>query len=564
MRNYMRYLCIILSLGLSISLFSACSDQGTESNQDSSLVNSDVNSEEIASSETQNTFDDEIDTDTWYEYESEYIEDNAFSEDDDFIATINVKNNESPAMTDYLGLNGIYHGYMYLKDSDNRVYTEEQAALEYSRIKQMGLKNVRSYYYSGYAYENGAWNWESGNMLGFYRWAKDMQNADIDICLNAGWQLLSLTNSSQKPFALPGVFVDGDLNTTLKNYSAWMVESLKQFRAHGINNIKYLMMFTEPEEFPRNQTCLNDEVEDLSDPAFDNWLAAVKALDAGLKAANMRSNYKLVGPNSTGYTITKNGIYVNPMFVQAVNYANDYIDIFSNHSYLYQNEDPTNDVAELIVDPQWKDHADYAKEHTGKDFWCDEYNVAFGNDYIGTKSNPWYALHIGITMAVGMRSGVKNQILWTIADQQWPDNHTYNDDGFENGIQKHGILPSLFESTIPKVSYYGVSLLTKYFGKGDVYFTDYDYVYSGSEKNEDGWSVFAVNMDPLEGIETTINFEKSIGSKVLYRHLYSVNDQKTTAEAKLIGIDKVVFGDGVSFTDELPPACIAVYTTERY
>ena len=156
-------------------------------------------------------------------------------------------------------------------------------------------------------------------------------------------------------------------------------------------------------------------------------------------------------------------------------------------------------------------------------------------------------------------------MMWTLADQQWPNNFTNSDDGFINGIQSHGVLPSLFITSVPEVSYSGVSLLTKYFGNyAAVYGTESFFVHSGAQKDDKGnWSLLAVNMELADEVEVTFEFEKSVGHTVFYRHLYNANEQYATDEAKLIGIDKVIVSDGNNLVDILPPGSMAVYTTVR-
>lgn len=585
MRNiYLSFFALALCLVLVFCTLSACSKSEPDNNssETSSLDSTDNVSSNNEVDQNQNGENESVpltSTDDYFDYNNNNdYEDSEVSEDGTLSDCINIKNASTPVMTDYLGLNAIYHGYMYIPDSDGRMYTEKQALTEYSRVKQMGLDTVRTYYGSEFAYNSvtDSLNFESDAMKGFYRWLKEMQDAGIDISLNAAWSIKGLFDNSHWA-SWDGLFVENDINATAKNYTDWMVESLKQFRARGINNVKYLIMFTEPDVGGfRYKDRSDSDIEDLVEPDFDEWLIAVKALDGGLKAANMRSDYKMVGPNSTGYTITKSGSYINPMFYQAIKHANDYIDIYSNHAYLNNIPDATADVVSLITDVQWKEFADYTKSITGKDYWIDEYNVAFGaqDALYQSRLSPWQALHHAVSLSKGMNMGIKNQMMWTLADQQWPNNHTGqgvndNPNNFLNGVQCHGILPCLFETSIPRISYYGISLLTKYFGNnGTVYETvtdDMTYTYGGAQQGKDGvWSILAVNMELTDDVKMSFEFEKGIGRTVFYRHLYNANSQVATVDAKLIGIDKVIVSDGNAFIDNIPSGCIAVYTTKKY
>ena len=571
MRNsYIRFISFIVCFVLIICAFSACKNSDTDTSTSSVGTSSDVqdviDDSDNVSSENEEVFSDEAILEDDY-YEDDYYEDEETETLDNYTDEILIKNGSEPIMTNYLGLNAIYHGYMYIPDETGRMYNEKQTTLEYSRIKQMGMHTVRTYYDSKYAYDaaSDSWNWESEEMKGFYRWAKDMAEMDIDISLNTHWSIGGLTQWDSFYAKWHGLFVEGDKEATVKNHTNWMVESLKQFRAHGVNNIEYLFLLTEPGKGGTGRTIPDKNIEDIPEVNFDDWLMVVKSLDEGLKSAEMRSDYKFVGPNSVRYLITANST-LSPMFYQAITQANDYIDIYSNHTYLLLPS-AISDVVPELIDMQWKQFADYTKEKTGKDFWIDEYNVAFGEQsQIGeTRKSPWQALQHAVALSCGMNIGVKNQMMWTLADQQWPNIFTNSDDGFINGVQAHGVLPSLFETSVPQISYYGVSLLTKYFGNyATVYGTESLFIHSGAQKDDKGnWSLLAVNMELADEVEVTFEFEKSVGHTVFYRHLYNANEQYATAEAKLIGIDKVVVSDGNSLVDILPPGSMAVYTTVR-
>lgn len=577
-KQLVRIVCVLLTLALSLGAFAAC--KGSEDTAKKKKKKKSSKTETTSSESYLSEGDDDLlieeeypeeeeEDDLWEDEEPEEEEEEPEEEFEGVYDTVQIQNGSDPILKNYMGLTGIYQCFTYIPDGQGRNYTEEQAAIEYNRVKAMKLDNVRTYYSPIYAYENGAFNFESDAMKGIYRWAKEMAAANVDIQLNTGWNVKTLRLESIHGFSLPGVFVKDNFDASLRNYGDWMVQSLNAFRAHGVNNIKYLIMFTEPEEFPRHQILPDQKLEDLSDPAFEDWFAASKALDAALKTAGIRSNYKLVGPNSTGTTYTADGIYVNPLFSQAVRFADDYIDIYSNHTYLWSTQDQTADTVATLVDPAWRDHAAYAKTRTGKECWVDEYNIIFDKNVNGighARQQTWFALHHAVALATGIQCGIQNQVLWTIADQQWPDSNS-NDvqNEFFNGVQCHGVLPSMFQSTVPYISYYGISLLTRYFGNNaTAYNTTATNLYSAAQVDENGTlSVLAVNMDPVENTKVTVEFEKNVGHTVLYRHLYDTNNQVATADAKLIGIDKVIHCYGESFTDIVPPGSMAVYTTTK-
>lgn len=557
-----RFICIVLLFSLSIST-AGCKSAGEEEDGPSSSDVSSINDGADSSSEPteQPTTPSEDIVDTSENVGEEYEE---YDDGSILYSTVNIQNGSTPIIDDFFGLNAIYQGYTFMDDFKGRKYTERQAKTELDRIGQMGMKMVRSYYGSKYAYDakTGGFNWESSDMTAFYRYLRELQDRDIEVGINAGWSLDSYAYGEGWDVS-SGVYVEGDFEKTCRNYTSWMIESLKQFKAHGCYNVKYLFLFTEPGEYPGGVT-VDSDISELTDPAFDEWLAFVKALDGGLKSENMRSQYKFVGPNETNFTEAMNGTHFRPMFYQAIHQANDYIDIYSHHIYVHM-DDIVDDSATYYADYYWRERAAYAKEMTGKPFWIDEFNIRdySKSQWIGDATKePLHAVQHAAILSQAMDMGIQNLILWTVADQQWPNNVSYSNDGFVNGVQCHGVLPSLFETSIPKVSYYGISLLTKYFGEGKIFKTTSDGVYAACQQGNDGnWTIMAVNLNYFESEDVTFNFEKSLGGKTFYRHIYNSTTQVATAAAKLIGADKKIKISGTSLNDIIPPCSFAIYTT---
>lgn len=567
MRNsQIRLLCMLLCFTLSISLIGCHSKPADNS---SSTEQHPSQSETINdSSEQSNTSSDATESIDDTPLETTPFEDFEDYEDVSTVACpIYINNLSKPVSKGFMGLNGLYNGYTYIHDDFDRHYTEEQAQIEFDRIAAMGVANVRTHYTSEYSYDGaGGWNWESDDMKAFYRWLKEMQKRDISISLHAGQGLQGMyTESHWAPWY--GLYVKNDEKATIKNYSAWMVESLKQFRAHGINNIDHLILFTEPTALPWNPVLPEGaaKARDM-DENIDRWLDTSKALHDALTKAGIRSDYKLVGPNDHNRAQNPDGSYMTPMFYHSVLEANDYIDIFSCHSY-FDLTDLTSDVVGDLYDVLISDRVDHVRANGNQAFWIDETNVRLAgstNNAIETASTPWHALHWGVLFSKVMNGGVQNAIMWSLVDQQWPDNVTYNNDGFVNGVQRCGILPSMFESSLPRTSYYGCSLLTKYFGNNaevyDAHCIDFG-LYAGAQRDENGeYSILVTNMD-LEERDISLEFDKNIGKKTFYRHLFDMSQTYYGRSAKLIPADRAIKTSGSRMVDTIPSNCIAVYTT---
>ncbi len=565
--NLQKFFSLLLIV---IMIFSVVGCRKNEDNKDNLSSESTpqselVSSEEQTASEENDEFDDS-------DFEEDVFEDVWVDEEENTfdINLITIDNASSPIHKNFLGINGLYNCFPYMERTEGRTYTEKQAQREMELVKKMDVKMVRSFYSSLYSYdeEKGLYNWESADMKAVYRFMKELQEADIEIGLNAGWQLVTKSSAQLDPYA--GIIVKDDLQKTAENYAEWMKNSLLQFRAHGINNVTSLFLFTEPGGFNSLKNKDPDQfssvsVKEIEDPNFELWLTLVKALDSELKSEGIRKDYLFVGPNEAHtYESWVDGTYYLPMFYQALTKANDYIDVFSHHNYLPIG-DITTDVAAEQVELYWRERADLTKELTGKRFWIDEFNVrAKASDSAGgiSMDDPWEAMQVAIITARSMNIGVQNLFLWSLASQNWNGNGS-SADHWVNGVHCTGLIPSLYLSATPHESYYGVSLLNRYFGDGDVYSVDEGWMHSACQKDKDGnWSIVVVNTD-TENVNFKVDFTKQIGNKTFYRYVYNTVTQTKTENAVPIGADLAIKTTDSYFYDTIPPASFAVYTTKK-
>lgn len=462
--------------------------------------------------------------------------------------------NNNPLNTGFLGFNAIYHAFPYMPDKYGRQYTEAQAKLELDRLAAMGINTVRSHYTSEWAWDaaKNKWDWDSPKMTGFWRCLSELQDRNIDIGLAALWSLASLeTDGAAIPS--PGIYVPNDLDKTMKNYGDFMVETLKQAKARGYNNIKYLFMFTEPHNTHLNKTTWQPD----NPRSFALYSKAVRALDKALRDAGIRQQYKLVGPNDN--VADPYSYFLD----HAVKDLNDCIDIYANHASYAKADDLFLDSYHAQMMERYPSRLELIKD-TGKPFWIDEINVSVYRATVAGQiaSNPWSATQLAAIYTASMNLGIQNLFIWTVCDQLWPDNVTTSSDGFTNGLQKLGALPSLFESSVPRPMYYGLSLLTKYTGKGTTYkgVSQEDGVYIASIQRSDGnWTVIVTNAGYFE-VDFTVEFEKTI-QKTLYRHVYNPNTVKPTTAARIHPSDKTFNNVRLRFSDTIGGGEIAVYTS---
>ena len=481
---------------------------------------------------------------------------------------------------DFLGLNATYHCYTYINDEYGRNYTEEQAQLEFNRLQNMGVKIARTYYNHEYAYNSttGEFDWESDDMKAVYKWMKEMQKRDISVALNTGWSLRgSYIENYYAPWS--GCYVEDDLETTAKNHANFISDSLDQFRAHGINNVDYLVMFTEPGGGADTNTdwseLENYYLEDSYnfDPNVDRWLTCSSAIHNKLVEKGTRNLYQTVGPNCSNHVVSKNpDTRMSPLYYFALKYASDYIDIYSAHRYPHVPDIENDTITSVVKAMRFDEMIDKA-HNLGKKFWFDETNIrgesaGYNNRFIYDENGQPFAdipsegMHATSYFAHSMNQGVQNLMWWYIFDQQWPNNTTNNTDAFWNGMHCWGVVPSLLRTDIPQTSYYAISLLTKYFGNNaKVYGTESADYNVGVQQDKNGeWSICLANFaDQAEYIQ--VNFDKNIGNQKFYRHVYYEKGTVKTPEAKIIPADISITTSGDSLNDKIPANCTVVYTT---
>ena len=230
--------------------------------------------------------------------------------------------NSIPFQENFRGNGAVYHGYAGLPDERGRVYSEELCELEAKRVADMRLKIARTFY-QWYAYnkQTRKWDWNNTAMKAFYRWCERMKKADTEIMLSIGWWLPSdLTIGSFH--GRSRFYVEDDWDATVQNYAKWVSEEVHQIiELRGFTNIKYLVLFTEP-----NNRSGNPEIPKRHH--FDLWKDCAVAVDKQLKADGRRHLVKLVGPN-----VASLENFHSDMLDWFLENAFDTVDIISAHSY---------------------------------------------------------------------------------------------------------------------------------------------------------------------------------------------------------------------------------------
>lgn len=237
---------------------------------------------------------------------------------------------------------------------------------------------------------------------------------------------------------------------------------------------------------------------------------------------------------------------------------------FSNYYDGWYLSDTAGGLPEPYYD--WQKWVDTAMRYipgddNSKPYCFDEYNICYDRD----NSRKTLGAELVSAAVSLMNSGVRCSMLWTLFDQQWPDNHTFNADSFIDGDHRCGLMPNLRFSEVPHSAYYAFSLLSRYVdGRGTA-------VYKGIGENgtegtmsvsPDGEiTIVTVNTNDCEA-QFTLSFENSLGCS-LKRHRFDPQTIVCDADAALIKADKTFNCINTVLCDSIAPYGVNIYTTHR-
>ena len=554
----LRLICLIVALTLSVASLGACSKKEPDKNDSSA-----PSSSEVESSEPEDIIDesepyDEV-VDDYDEWEDEYFEDEEYldgiynDEGDELrLDTVNIQNSK-PITNTFMGNGaGVYCAYNFLEYFQVGLPIKEKfVEKEFERFQNMGIYQVRSKldYKWFFDEDKQAWDFNSKNAKAVYQWLDLTKKYDIEVMFNP-WSFAWIENlelpANQMPNPDTEYLRTDSFEENSKRWCNVTAEFYKNLYARGYNNVKYLMVFTEP---------LNTHTDENS---AQHYVDNLKRLHTTLKNYGLRDKIKIVGPNRIGGE--KDVFKLHKMIYEQCDYA---IDIYSQHNYLSANG-ITNDTYSSFALSDWDEPIKYFKDDIGitKPVWIDEWNVrdlSLNTDGIGD-NNAWTGVQQATGITFAMNSGYSNAIIWMLADQQWPIDFTDPTKGFNKGLMFHGFFPDIRITTVPKKQYYAYSLLSKYCGRenGKTYFCDNHYeeagVYVSCVQTSSGdWTIIAVNTN-FEDVKLDFNLEKSLGGVKLYRHQYLASKAETypNAAAHILPANKTISSVKTEFSDILP------------
>ena len=193
----------------------------------------------------------------------------------------------------------------------------------------------------------------------------------------------------------------------------------------------------------------------------------------------------------------------------------------------------------------------------GKPFCFDEYNVTFNRDYARIN----HGAEIATAAVALMNAGVQSSLMWTLFDQQWPNDHTYNADSFVDGDHRMGIMPNLTRSLVPHLSYYAFSLISRFVESGSKVYEGFgeNFIHTTMAVSPSGETTIIVVNCKDEADDFIISFDESQNLK-LNRYVFDPNTLIPDEKAEMIKSDKSIAISSV-LKDTISPFGVTVYTT---
>ena len=607
-----KVLCLVICIAISLFAFGGCKPEKPSENPSSDIPSS---QEQINNNPSDEQFQEEENPEEnsgeWYE--EEYEEDEEYTVEE--IVNLKVYNSRPPVNENYMGMNAtVYHSFNYLfrDGSDSRgVYTDEMLEIELDRLENMGFTNMRTDFKSKWIWNasKGEIDFSTKEVNDFIDYCKALQSRDMKVMLNNMWYFNAPNNNGKNSTSSADYYLDGNggdkFGETL-NYSdciatKYMIKSdvspkdyglqyennsgdatmtdyyqrigvsalrhgeiisrlFETLRANGVNNVDYLIYFTEPSYFASTP-------DDPTGPVNEEYLFFCRTLRNVLDKKQSLNGVKHVGPNQ-GHITRGDGL-----LQYVIQREPELFDIITSH-YYPQTGNPMSDV---YYDYNYDALSSYREvmEQEGlwgkAEFWQDE---MWANMYDANKRQKQIALLANQTIISAICSqqmGVDNVLMWQAFDQGFPQ--SLDSSGvFRNGIHITGTCPSFFESSTPYISYYGVGLFTKYnnsvnggkaiaTSSGD--YEDYPGVYIGATQLEDGnWTITVVSLNVYK-TRVIIDFDKALG-KNLHRHREHLDKRVPKTSARLADADATFMNVGNKLTDVIEPFGIYIYTTCEY
>lgn len=577
--NFKKLIAFLLALAMLLTAFSGCNGKksGSKKNKSKKKANTAVTSNLSSEGNTSSDLNDE----DWEDPEDAGAEDDFDDPEEEEVIFSNIMlHNKTAVQQNFLGFNAIYHAYAYRKDQYGRTFTEKMAAEETARAARSGIHIARTSYDMDMAWDSKTqrFDFESEKMQGFYRFCLEMKKYNISVLVNH-WYISQIAHwvyghgqpdingmpnvdSNGKTKCHPAIYVEGDQQATYDKFAEFMVDTVKALKMHGCSNANYISALTEPGiNWDDDWGDIYKEGKQYAVKISNQTAEINNILNRHLRQAGLRSSVTIQGPNISGTAVEK---HLTVPYMQ--NYLKKLepgaVDLISAHRY--HGKEMTDDNYELW--DEWLNENESG--FSLKNFIYDEYNCdpSDGN-LVKNRNNAFNGIQIALGNVAMLNHGVQGSFLWSLFDQQWPDSQSTNTE-FYDGVHLTGTAPTLLSSSIVYPSYYSFALTANLVGQLG------SSVYAGDDKNTGGvYAAMTVGKDSSVNILVvntntdkaylTLDFEKTIGGKTMYRHVYKAAEIVPSANTELLPPDLKITTVKQKLKDAVPPCSVVVYTTQQ-
>lgn len=192
-------------------------------------------------------------------------------------------------------------------------------------------------------------------------------------------------------------------------------------------------------------------------------------------------------------------------------------------------------------------------------FVFDEYNIGWNRDH----SRNEHGANLALSIVAQMNAGVFANMLWTLFDQIWPNNHTTNGDNFFDGDHRWGLATNLNRSLVPHKSYYAFSMISKYTGgRGSKVYEGVGEKHLHLTMNElsDGNVTIIVVNNKAQGEKFKITLQKPLKAR-LFCHRFNPKTVVPNEKAEILPSSGEIKLNGTEFFDSIAPYGVTVYTS---
>ncbi len=529
---------------------------------------------------------------------------------------LEVYNAQTPINQNYLGMNAtVYHSFGFMNDG-YQYYTDVQRNTELARLERMGFKNCRTMFHESWVDSGtpGSWNFNATTFQEFANYCNALEDRDMGVMLNVLWYTFMFGNGNRNSAAqtyLSGFGDDMNGETTAYSncianehklsgsmnpyeystsdpmgsstadfsetttayferlsksglrYGYLITEIIRELKARGVNNIDYLLYFTEPSigdlTVGGDPTGRHNQEYLFVAKTIKNVLVANQTVTAGLKHVGPNQGPMIVSGGLLDYVLSHDP---NLFDIYTAHFYPAKADATEDGYYTYTYNALTNLKKDFTDNNLWN----------AKDFWIDEtFSIQTGDSQLYCRRDvPATGVQTVVSAICAQQMGVDNSVMWQAFDQKWYQ-RTETAGEYVNGIHITGTAPSLFTSNVPYKTYYTTGLFTRFnnsksggkaiatsTGTGD----GGDGIYIGAVELPDG--NFTITVANAQNITKKIRIEldEAIG-KDIHRYAENTLTRVPTESAQLAECKATFKNVTTSILDTIEPWSVYVYTTSK-